>query len=609
MIDARLPTLLERLNVPSQDLAALTFCAGSKEQQVQAWVDALPLTHINHLSALLYKAVPEVGRLKTDSGTRLIILEKLRPAVQQCILGLSRHFLNQPLILPEAARKTATVAQALQKHMSNAYLAAARDLCREGKRAEHAAQQALAIHRALTGLGLLLLRSYQLYIPVSGQLWTELHTLYEVAELLELTEHPIDDPLPNHLQIKTISQAYLRLMLLACAKPNQMRQDEVLATYNALEMLVSQAKLLPHNPVQKDNLFAIQLSGNRPPQYKSRLPGNLGTSVRELNTSQLTRTLQEHARQSTGEGGALRNELKLTAALTEHLLQAWSILALRSFERRESSGQVQVTVGLTNLHFHLSGKLPFNLFLNQANNVHSDEANAEIFQKRGIQLKPLKVGEDDPWGNAFDVAGTTLAGKDLPTLNIETTIRKQQQQDYQGSHPVYNVPVVDVSPGGYCLEWQGEIPSQVKAGELLGIRDEGRPKWSVGVVRWVQQTKGATQMGVQMLAPQAIPLGIAVVHKTGGFSEYLRALELPALKAVNQPVTLLTNSVSFREYGKARLFLPPSQEGDEPQEKTVQLTRRVFATGAFSQFTYRNLVNIQPTEEVKDDFDSVWQKN
>src|SRR5690606_11153995 len=100
--------------------------------------------------------------------------------------------------------------------------------------------------------------------------------------------------------------------------------------------------------------------------------------------------------------------------------------------------------------------------------------------------------------------------------------------------------------------------------------------------------------------PQLSPLSL---------HDALPILELPALKAVNQPVTLLTNSVSFREYGKAWRFLPPSQEGDEPQEKTVQLTRRVFATGAFSQFTYRNLVNIQPTEEVKDDFDSVWQKN
>ena len=175
---------------------------------------------------------------------------------------------------------------------------------------------------------------------------------------------------------------------------------------------------------------------------------------------------------------------------------------------------------------------------------------------------------------------------------------------------MYKVPLVDTSPGGYCLEWQDEIPNQVKAGELLGIRDEGRQKWSVGVVRWVQQTKGATQLGIQILAPQATPLGVAIVHKTGGFSEYLRALQLPALKAINQPVTLLTNSVSFREYSKVRLFHPPSPHEEEHREASVQLTRRVFATGAFSQFTYRELVAAKTeANESKDDFDSVWQKN
>jgi hypothetical protein len=617
MADARLQTLLDRLNVPTQDLAELSFCGGSKEPQVREWARTLPLTRINHVSALLYKAVPEISRLKTSSETRLAILEALRPAVQQCIQGLSQHFLNQPLILPEAARKTATVAQALQKHMSNGYLVAVRDLCQAGKRdtAEAQGRQALAIARALTGLGLLLLRSYQLYTPIAGQLWTEMHTLYEIADALDLTEHPIHDALPHHQHINTISHAYLRVMLLACAKPNQMRQDEVLATYHALENLCHLGQLLPHNPAQKDNLFAIQLSSNRPPLYKSRLPNNPEGEIRELNTSQLARTLQEQSNQTANNADAsnLRNALNLSASLNEHLIQAWNILAQRSFERQETSGHIEVTVGLTNLHFHISGKQPFNLFLNQTANVGGEENAEAIFKKRGIQLKPGKPTEEDPWGDAFDVGGTTLAGQHLPTLNIENTIRKQQQQDYLGKHPVHKVPIVDVSPGGYCLEWQEEIPSQVKAGELLGVRDEGRQKWGIGVVRWVQQTKGATQLGIQILAPQAIPLGVAIVHKTGGYSEYLRALQLPALKAINQPVTLLTNSVSFREYSKVRLFRPASPESDDQRngnESTVQLTRRVFATGAFSQFTYRELMAAKAeTTNSKDDFDSVWQKN
>ncbi|HEY8940363.1 MAG TPA: hypothetical protein VIM59_09245, partial [Cellvibrio sp.] len=127
------------------------------------------------------------------------------------------------------------------------------------------------------------------------------------------------------------------------------------------------------------------------------------------------------------------------------------------------------------------------------------------------------------------------------------------------------------------------------------------------VVRWAHQTKGATQLGIQILAPHAIPVGLAAVHKTGGFAEYLRALQIPELKAINQPPSLIANAISFHEYSKARLYLQPqagvSHQGDLP----VQLTNRLFATGAFSQFGYRELATAKPAEEKKDDFDSVWQ--
>lgn len=619
--DTRLQTLLQRLNVPTQDLAQLSFCAGSKEQQVSAWVNALPVTRVNHVSTLLYQAVPEISRLKTNVETRLAILESLRPAVQQCIQGLSQHFLNQPLILPETARKTATIAQALQKHMTNGYLVAVIELCRTSKSSsdDSKSQRALAIHRALTGLGLLLLRSYQLYTPIAGQLWTELNTLYQVADGLELTEHPVKDPLAHHQQVQCIRQAYLRPILLACARPNQMRQDEVLATYNGLESLIDLAKLLPYFRQQKDNLFAVVLNSNRPPLYKTRLPDNRGDEVLELNTSQLAVTLAEQIKQTAGnaDSGQLRNAYDLSPALTDHLVQAWNILAQRSFDRQQVSGDIEVTVGLTNLHFHICDQQSFTLFLNQTANISGATAE-KMFQKRGIQLKNSQAeDEQDPWGSAFDIAGTSLAGKALPTLSIESSIRQQEMDEYQGKHPVYSVPLVDVSPGGYCLEWQEEIPNQVKAGELVGMREKGRQKWSLGVVRWVQQSQGATQLGVQVLAPHAIPLGVAIVHKTGGYSEYLRALQLPALKAINQAATLLTNAVSFREYSKVRLFRPVDHsvnplelpEHPKPHETTVQLTRRVFSTGAFSQFTYREVTGTKTeSSENKDDFDSVWQK-
>lgn len=609
--DTGLQALIDRLIVPNQDLAQLSFCGGSKDSHVNTWVHNLPMTRINFVSGLLYQAVPEIGRLKASADTRLAILESLRPSVQQCIQGLSRQFLNQPLILPDPARKTATVAQALQKHMSNAYLVAVRDLCLSGKQINNDSQsrQALAIHRALSGLGLQLLRSYQLYTPIAGQLWVEIHTLYQIASLLNLIELPVWEPLPHHQHANTIHHAYLRLLLLACAKPNQMRQDEVLATYYALENLSPLAQLQHHNPEQRDNLFAVMLDSNRAPVYKSRLSfEDFKGNVRELNTSQLAKYLREQASQpatAADENSNLRNALNLSPALTDHLVNAWNILAQRSFERQDISGTIEVAVGLSNLHFHICDQQPFSVFLNQTKTF--GDGNAEkIFQKRGIQLKPSKsTEEEDPWGDVMDLGDIGNVG--LPTFNIESAMRKKEQQDYQGSHPTHKVPLLDASPGGYCLEWQDEIPNLVRAGELVGLREEGRQKWGVGVIRWIQQAKNTTLLGIQVLAPQATPLGVAIVHKNGGFSEYLRALQLPALKAINQPATLITNAVSFGEYNKVRVFRPP--EGETQQsETTIQLNRRVFSTGAFSQFSFREIASMKPDSNVKDDFDAVWQK-
>ncbi|HEV8078495.1 MAG TPA: molecular chaperone, partial [Marinobacter sp.] len=215
-------TLLARLRLPEATGTSLSFCKSPTPKHVEQWLESLPLTRINFVSSILYSALPELARLKTDGENHLKLLETVRPVVQSCIGGLAHTFINQPLILPTHALKAATVAQALQKHLSNAYLGALRDCVTSGNKAELVA---LAIHRALTGFGLLLLRSYQLYTPALNQLWVEIHTLYLLAEKRGLHQLPLSDPLNGNKGVKTIEQAYLRNILLTMARPNQLRQQ------------------------------------------------------------------------------------------------------------------------------------------------------------------------------------------------------------------------------------------------------------------------------------------------------------------------------------------------------------------------------------------------
>ena len=619
--DTDLQTLLGKLIVPAPNLAQLSFCGGNKESQLQEWLHHLPLTQVQQVSAALYTAVHEISRLQTTWENRLQLLESLRVPVHQTLNGLAVKYLNQPLILPDAALKTATVGQAIQKHFLNGYLAVVRDICLKAKSSPRSATQkagpteelTMPIARAITALGLLLLRSYQLYLPVSAQVWAELHALYRIACFFGLEHQPVEDKLPHHHGLTSLHHCYLRVLLLATARPNQLRQDEIENTYKLLDLIAPVAELENYDPAGKDNLFIVLPDSSRPPFYKSIWRGSNDPSQSpplELRTTRLVQRLKDLYKTASDdpENSVLASGIKLTAALSTHLEQAWGHIALRSFERQEVESDIEVTVGLTNIHFHIAGEQPFNLFLNQSNAVANDSRPETIFQKRGVQLK-IHDGKsgDDPWGDTFDIKGTALDGEARSTLNIEKELKSREKENYLGKHPVYKVPLIDRSLGGYGLEWRDGIPVQVRAGELLGLKEKGRDKWTIGVVRWAHQIKGATQLGIQLLAPHAVAVGLAAVHKTGGFAEYLRALYVPELKAINQPPSLITNAISFHEYGKARMYFQ-NASGTKPQgDHPVQLTNRFFATSAFSQFGFRELATATPRNSDKDDLDAIWE--
>ena len=112
------PTLcLAQFKLPPQDITLLSFCESNKLAKVQAWVDDLKVTQVKSTSIELYEALPEIAHLKVDAKTRFDMLEALWPVTQQCLLGLLKEFLQQPLILPEPAQKTALLAQARDREL------------------------------------------------------------------------------------------------------------------------------------------------------------------------------------------------------------------------------------------------------------------------------------------------------------------------------------------------------------------------------------------------------------------------------------------------------------------------------------------------------------
>lgn len=597
-------TLRQRL--PIQDLARLTLVT-PQPKKLREWVEALPMVNVGETSRQVFLTLQEINRLNLDPASRFELLEILRPTVHTLNKALSKHYLNQSIMLPERATKVATLAQAMQNHLASGYklivVHLLDKLLGSTKRDIEAIKLlAQAIHRAVTELSGNLLRSTQLYLNTPTHLWLELHALYLAMVEQNLTEVRVTDTLTNRLSEKsTLEDAYKRALLLSTSKPNKLRQTEIAQVYEMSEQWAPLISL--HLPGTSGVLFVFDLTKDAAPTYRVLAQSIDADHTRAIDSSSLVIQLNE-LRQSM-QASVTPNPGTASATLLAHLAQAWGELSERSFSRISHDGVLDICLGLTPLHYYIAGGRDFDVMMQGKQALFSiaDADNPFLKAAPITQDRPDTQSGKDVWSLAFGNADVKARDDEL---------NRQLHSNNAPRHDIYHSQIVNISPGGYCVEWSGEVPSGVRSGEILGLKEEGQANWNIGVIRWVKQLPGhGAQLGIEILAPKARPCGARVLKKTGDASEYMRALLLPELKAINRPATLILPTLTFRTGYKILLNL----DGDEPK---AQLTTQVSATPSFSQFEFQLLRRPgeaepeAPTDSDsgsggdEEDFDSIW---
>ena len=81
--------------------------------------------------------------------------------------------------------------------------------------------------------------AYEFYTDTPPRAWYELNQLYRLADELGLATNAYADEQSRGAGMLTIIDVYLRIALLAVAKPNQLRQKDLSAVYNALDQWTS----------------------------------------------------------------------------------------------------------------------------------------------------------------------------------------------------------------------------------------------------------------------------------------------------------------------------------------------------------------------------------
>ncbi|MEX2476518.1 GTPase [Marinobacter sp.] len=594
-------TLKPELRVPDQKTASLSFCETSPKA-FRDWIKQLPMANTGEASRQLYHAIIELNHLFIAPQQRLQFLELIRPKIHFVCSELSRHYLGLAIALPEKQRKIANLSQALQLHCASGYKLCVLELLDNGGLVKNRKPVAMSVHRAISELAATIVRAHQLYCPSPAQSWLECHRLFRFAHRNNLASVTVDDDTLVHRLSSTVEDSYKRILLLGCARPNQLRQNELLQTYELFETWTEHTQCDPE--LGEDSLFAVNMERDTSPIYRSLLEQKAGPDTFGFDTRQLSKLLADTLHAGTGnkeQPAQLQLPSRVSETLLTHLCQALGILAKRNFNRISSQGTLEVCVGLTATHYFISGEKQFNEFVSGNDSGHQDEENLFIRSARK---------REDAWAGAHDAGPSEdrLYAADTP-INFRSSHGQSVSAASDKARPqAHHALLINTSPGGYCVAWESNVPPSLQTGEILGVREQSSHPWSIAVVRWIRQARNqGTEIGIELLAPSASPCGVRLIQKVGNSSEYLRGLLLPEISVVNQAATLITPRLPFQSGSRISLL-------HEGREDNGQLLRKLSATGSISQFELK-LHNADalaagsppPTPGTnEDEFDSLW---
>jgi hypothetical protein len=599
-----------QLSVPNRT-APKSGAFDSNPASVKGWIGTLPMANIGETTRLLYEALIDLNYQDIPAQQRFKTLELLHKPVHYVTENIKKHFIGQPFPLADNSLKIAHLSREITHALATGYKVLVMEqiagIGRKDKRL-----LITAIHRSIRLLSSVLLKAYQVYEPYPDSVWLEVHSLYRYAEGNHLHKNKVSDESAPQRKPSTITDAYKQILLLALACPYRLRHSEVEEIYDVLEEWAGYSELQAVAEGE-EALFAVNLDSDQPPSYLVlRDRTEIQTTRRLLNTRKLAERIRKALtdRRKSNSGTSQR---RIRTNTLRRLMLAWGVMPKRRSSRVKEHSQVIAAMGLSSIHYFVSGEVAFN-DASLAPECHSDLGirpdipqlqDRARFQATTLREQEGKLpdvwemnyrieDEDPPSSTELAVARAAAGG-----IRIDT------------NHCAHSWKMVNVSAGGYCLMWDNPETTRAQVGELLGIRDESDPDtfhWRLGVIRWLKFTeKQGLELGVQMLSPGAVGVAARPDRKIRAKNEdYTRGLLLPEIASIQQRATLLLPS-------------PPFKVGDTTitnchgKDVRVKLTKLVENTGSFAQFQFESLGVIEQRKRGKllkmpkpGDFDDIW---
>ncbi len=591
-----------QLRVPSASRQTLTFCDSSVDA-INEWTNSLPVANTGEVAKALFNAIREINQWDTSSTKRFKALEIIRSSLYSTTRLLSKHFLQSGDSLSDQQLKVANLHHSLLEQLAIGYRMVISRKVQYPRRTDKATHILnVALYRAMTVTAEIIFHACMLHRSVPSRCWLDINQLYVIAEARGLLDTRVDNPHLAFSDKATIKDAFLRIHLLGIARTSSLRQQDIAYLYRATEQWAFLAEI--NKPDDKSALFTIDLFDDKPARYQNHVKDTSEDRHRRLNTSSLVQALKSRLANPENKDQDIKVPDNVTDVVLNHVVKCWGIQWQRSFRRDKDSDELTICIGMTALHYFCSEQQEFKDVLNALNKKAVKEEPDELFS----QQRKKKI-DYDVWSGGFDVE--YLEDIDDSPLSIqedELPEIKKMPEPAAVLHDSYKVRLINISPGGYGLHWTGKRPKSLQPGELVGVREEGSSKWAIGLVSWMNHPQAeGVQIGVELLSPNAEPAAARLLNKKGINDQPVRALILPEIPAIAQPVSVLVPRLHFRQGSKVELF-HPALSG------RFQLTAQMKETHSFCRFQFRKQETHHEQTALAengvsgDEFDSIWNK-
>jgi len=562
-------------------------------KRVASWVERLPAANLGESSQGVYRCLVDANQSILDANVRMEILNILEPVAQKLIESLERQYINNHIALTTKQKKIAALVQALQTELCMGYHAIIESILLEGLKRSTKKPLSQAICLAVKYHGLVILKCYQLYTSVPARIWRELYRLYMLARENKIESQRLGKLGGHEISIKF---NFLKILLLCTSNPYQLRQSEIQLTWEILPDYVEFCTLESHS--FNEYPFFVNLNSHSPPKQKAMYQAKDDEVVQKISVLSAVEKIKVDLAQVNETG---KYSVK-KAMVFKHLIHCWSHGTQRSFARTSCDETIRVSIGLGATHYLLSE----HLIAKQAaeNGAQSEETDTSFLSLDAMEgslkgaslsvvtsraedtiesnrhyLSTSAVTHEDVWAKLYrpdQAISEPQAEKHVTQRSKDTIVRD--------SYKIQECKLLNMSPGGYCLQISSsDLPRHAQTSEIIGLieEDSNGQHWGIGVVRWVRRlSKGNfIQMGVQLLAPNVVPISVQLRNSRNATNNYQRALMLPALTGVGQAATIITNPLAFTLKNKLRVL-------ELTKEYEVRLTKEIVKSGSLRQFGF-----------------------